>query len=1007
MNNLPKTVGARLAQIPEQIWKEAGIRSQWAIATAQGKTRIGWLREPRPLHNAPKYTYERGMTAMEKALTDNAIDEFLKKDVIIEANPNEDLFFSNIFVVIQPDKARPCIDARPVNEFIENLHFKMEGIQTLRHMIRPRDFLIKIDIKDAYHHIPIHPADQRYLAFHWRKRNYKFRAMPFGLSSAPRIWTKLMGAVLEPLRAQGIRLTYYIDDICLLATSIEEAQKHSQIVRQHLETLGFIIHPTKCDWTPKQQQTFLGFLIDTVKMELQLPTDKLRKIRKEDSQGNQSDDSNIRTEIMDTDTESGIPDRPVQFHNTSDIPGTISNMELDSRPTISSATKRKQLERDDEDFVELDQGPHLVDQQSPTMERTLPTNRDTRRDLRIGRKRYWVGLHDNNTDYDNTGYISWGMDQERIGAVHQFSGAQERAVRIKDQCREMERQDGPGANGQHHHTSLCQQTGGNDSPPIPTSPRAISDMSKISDQITCRIRTRQGERNRGRPEPTTRPLRLEVESNNLPDVESTLGPTIPGPFCDKDQPTDETVLQLETGPRSGSGRRILSAVAEERGIRQPPMGTSKSSVTQSKNGTMRARANNTPLAEPIVVARATLNGMFDTDPLTTTLPPTGRHEETAPPMGRDSMENSRRSPDSANLAPPAKRLIEASIRKSTRSNYDTNFKHYLSWCRRNHIDPQHASAEERINCLGDLFETGMSTRQLRAVRTAMGRWTPKVNGTSFSALPQVSALIRGAGHTRPTPTKDKSHRWQIADLIESLQKMGDYDEITSRVARGRKTHALLALCTSWRVASDFAHTRAEVSFRGGETDWPAEMVIYADMTKECTPDNPIKESRPIPRLTADRSLCPVYWTFRWLQETKPLRPTDSSGDRLFISSRAPHHNLTPDRLRNWFAECMAAAGIDIQVHKPHSVRAEASTEAIEGGTSLEEVLRSGNWSSRTTFEKHYHLAHRAPVLTKGEAKTSLVATVIGRTLPRHSKTKGKIRTTTARVRNRTQSGPPA
>ena len=281
MNNLPKTVGARLAQIPEQIWKEAGIRSQWAIATAQGKTRIGWLREPRPLHNAPKYTYERGMTAMEKALTDNAIDEFLKKDVIIEANPNEDLFFSNIFVVIQPDKARPCIDARPVNEFIENLHFKMEGIQTLRHMIRPRDFLIKIDIKDAYHHIPIHPADQRYLAFHWRKRNYKFRAMPFGLSSAPRIWTKLMGAVLEHLRAQGIRLTYYIDDICLLATSIEEAQKHSQIVRQHLETLGFIIHPTKCDWTPKQQQTFLGFLIDTVKMELQLPTDKLRKIRKE------------------------------------------------------------------------------------------------------------------------------------------------------------------------------------------------------------------------------------------------------------------------------------------------------------------------------------------------------------------------------------------------------------------------------------------------------------------------------------------------------------------------------------------------------------------------------------------------------------------------------------------------------------------------------------------------------------------------------------------------------
>jgi hypothetical protein len=270
----------------------------------------------------------------------------------------------------------------------------------------------------------------------------------------------------------------------------------------------------------------------------------------------------------------------------------------------------------------------------------------------------------------------------------------------------------------------------------------------------------------------------------------------------------------------------------------------------------------------------------------------------------------------------------------------------------------------------------MSTRQLRGVRTAIGRWTPSENGIRFSNLPTVSRLIRGAANLRPPPPRDKASRWDVATLIQWLVSLGPYDSITRRVLRGKKTHALLALCTSWRVASDFAKCRAAISFRGGQDDWPAEMVLTADMTKECTPDVATKVSRPIPALREDKDICPVYWAFRWTQEMEPLRPRND-GDRLFISTRSPHHNLTPDRLRNWFSECMAAAGID-PVHRPHSVRAESSTEALEGGTPIDEVLESGNWSSKTTFERHYHLSHRTPVLSRSARATSLVYTVLKR-----------------------------
>ncbi|RUS21328.1 LOW QUALITY PROTEIN: hypothetical protein BC937DRAFT_93020 [Endogone sp. FLAS-F59071] len=71
------------------------------------------------------------------------------------------------------------------------------------------------------------------------------------------------------------------DRLCLLASSRQEAINHSQRIRQHLINLEFLIHLTKCDWTPKHQQIFLGFQINTRTMELCLPAEKVRKIHKE------------------------------------------------------------------------------------------------------------------------------------------------------------------------------------------------------------------------------------------------------------------------------------------------------------------------------------------------------------------------------------------------------------------------------------------------------------------------------------------------------------------------------------------------------------------------------------------------------------------------------------------------------------------------------------------------------------------------------------------------------
>ena len=84
----------------------------------------------------------------------------------------------------------------------------MVGLQIVRSLIQPGDFMMKLDLKDAYYALPIHPCPRKYLRFVYQNKTYKFQCLPFGLSLAPRAFTKTLKPVLAVLRSLGIRLLF-------------------------------------------------------------------------------------------------------------------------------------------------------------------------------------------------------------------------------------------------------------------------------------------------------------------------------------------------------------------------------------------------------------------------------------------------------------------------------------------------------------------------------------------------------------------------------------------------------------------------------------------------------------------------------------------------------------------------------------------------------------------------------------------------------------------------------
>ena len=216
----------------------------------------------------------------EKEAVTIEIQRLCEKGVLEKAFFEKGQFISNIFT--RPKKNggfRMILDLSQLNEHLQYHHFKMDTLQTALTLVTKNCFMSSIDLRDAYYHVPIAQVHRKYLRFIWQNELYQFCALPNGLTSGPRIFTKILKPPFAKIRALGHCIMGYIDDSILVAKSRKEAQEATKLATEMLTDLGFDINTEKSVFEPTQELEFLGFILNSQEMTVKLPLHKKDEIK--------------------------------------------------------------------------------------------------------------------------------------------------------------------------------------------------------------------------------------------------------------------------------------------------------------------------------------------------------------------------------------------------------------------------------------------------------------------------------------------------------------------------------------------------------------------------------------------------------------------------------------------------------------------------------------------------------------------------------------------------------
>ena len=860
-------------------------------------------------------------------------------------------FYSRLFLV-EKATVMPVIDLSHLNDFVQLTPFKMETVASVLLSVREGDFLASLDLKDAYFQIPIHGSSRKLLRFMSEGTVYQFKALCFGLSTAPQVFTRVFAAVSAWAHSRGIRLLRYLDDWLVLSSLEKKAKESIRELLSLCRTLGIVINEKKSDLVPSQSAKYLGMTIDTGAGKFFPSLARVEKF------------------LTVAERFCSMQSPPAQLWQV--ILGHLASLE---RLVPHGRLRMRSLQW----HLKMHWSP---ESDPPSLPVALPE--EARRDLSwwMVRDHLLVGVRFGTPApdlhlYSDASSSGWGahlLDQNVSGVW----SAQEKLLHIN--LLEMKalflglqtfQEDVAG----HHVTAMCDNS---------TVVAYVNKQGGTVSRSLCLL--------------TSRLLRwtesfdvhldaryLPGESNVLADVlsrrwqvvgtEWSLHPQVARALLHAwgnpsiDLPQREAAPVLLACPRSPGRLRgcVSPSLGRPGSVRVPSLSSGRSG-DRPRPGVVACRddSGRTSLAREGVVRRLAAS----TDPTTPGSTLLGQTASATPlqsvPSRRPRAEPSRvatlqRHYRKSGFSGRAARVLSGVLRESSSRLYQSRWKIFCGWCRGRSVAPVNASVPVVVDFLIHLRQDkGLSVSAVKGYCSALNS-VLALKGLDLAASREITTLLLSFARS-VNPVELRPPAWDVSLVLQSLTG-APYEPLRTCEERflAQKTLFLLALASAKRIGELHAlsyrvsHTRdwGEVSF--------AFVTGFVAKTQDPSSLAPRFEGFTVPALPNARKnhnrrlLCPVRAVKVYLYRTASHRPRC---ERLFVIAGRSKKEITKTISR---AYELSGTALPVPAPRAHETRGIAPSILFRKNFAVDQVLKVGTWRRHTTFTRHYlrDIAHKS------------------------------------------------
>ena len=858
----------------------------------------------------------------------------------IEPAPHSPGFYSRVFVVTKASGAwRLIIDLSILNKSVVETKFRMETTRSVLSSLRRGDWMVSLDLQDAYLQIPIHQDSRKFLSLPVQGPPLRPHDLPSsfhqgdGSSFGDR---SLLGHQTPPLSGRlacPIRLTGEMPG------GKEQSPRDMRITRYHDKSRKInydTISDNRLHRSEDKLNIFSGFS-NPQKDRESFNTDRRISILRRAASN--SLETTTRPPVIPLTTHPRGPPENEVSTNTPQV-----GLELLGR--ISHPEMGRQLSP----------RPTMVDRPGTTELGPFPRGALPRPHVLVRRVRRGMGS-------TSGGRLNLRpLVQNRKGTLHQPKRTQSCKIRTQPLPKPTEVSTSRSLHGQLNSRSISEEGRRNCLSPPQQRSSTNPEMGGETESLhhpSIYSREEQCPSRRPLPKEPDHLIRVDSPSrSSFGDNSEMAGNS--GPVCDQPQFQIPNVLRSPKRPSERRHGCLFTKVGRLASICLPPILGDTPSYKQSHDLSQpRPHSDRSTLASEGVVPRFAGTSSGTSPPVarterssqTTTFPPLPSKSPSAKPSCLETVQQFARH---EGFSKSVAKQLSLARRKSTRIIYQNKWNTYRKWCRKKGHSVSRPSLPKITEFLLYLHETKhLSLPCIRGYRSMLSlvfRW--KIPQLSSSTI--IKDLLRSFAIAGPQ-RKYTPPPWDLNEVLSSLMRP-PYEPIGQSNFRSltKKTLFLVALATAKRV-SELQALSARVSSLG--TDMSVSYVP-SFVAKTESANNQIPRSFIIQSLDnivgpheEERLLCPVRALKYYLKETKdiPSRPSN-----LFVSPKNRSRPMSKNATSYFLRETIQ--GSKEQTNHPpraHSIRGISTSFNFVKNWSLKQVLNAAIWKSNTVFASYY------------------------------------------------------